>query len=74
MTSDGKPYAPIRLKQIIKENFYLTKHLNNSYSDLIDITPLERKYLLEFLIDDFKKQKEVRDAFMASREENKRMR
>lgn len=74
MTSDGKPYAPIRLKQIIKENFYLTKHLNNSYSDLIDITPLERKYLLEFLIDDFKKQKEVREAFMASREENKRMR
>jgi len=74
LTSDGKPYAPIRLKQIVKENFYLTRHLNNSYSDLIDITPLERKYLLEFLMEDFKKQKEMRDAFMASREENKRIR
>ncbi len=69
MTSDGKPFAPVRLKQIVKENFFLTKHLHTSYSDLLDVTPTERKYLLEFLIEDFNKQKEARKAYESARKD-----
>lgn len=72
MTSDGKPFAPIRLKQIVKESFFLTKHLHTSYNDLLEITPTERKYLLEFLVDDFRKQKEAREAYAAAREDSRR--
>lgn len=71
MTSDGKPFAPIRLKQIIKENYILTKHLHTSYKDLIDMTPTERKYLLEFLIEEFKRQREAREAYEAARNDSK---
>lgn len=72
LTSDGKPYAPLRLKQIVKENFFLTKHLHTSYGDLLEMSPTERKYLLEFLVEDFKKQKEAREAAAAAREDSRR--
>ena len=49
MTSDGKPYAPIRYRQIVSECYYLSKNCNTSYADLMKITPLERKYMLELL-------------------------
>ena len=47
--SNGKPYAPARYKQIVTECYYLSKNLNTSYSDLLKVTPLERKYMLELL-------------------------
>ena len=50
LTSDGKPYAQLRLKQIVKENFFLTKLLHASYGDLLEISPTKSKYLLEFLV------------------------
>ena len=71
-TSDGQLFAPIRLKQLVKERFFISKHLNTSYIDTIDITPLERKYLLEFIVEDYQRQKEAREAFEASREASKR--
>ena len=59
LTSDGKPYGPIRYKEIVRERYWLTKNLNTSYNDLGEITPLERYYLLEFLAEEIKKAKEV---------------
>jgi len=49
LTSDGRPYAPYRYKQIVSECYYLSKNCNTSYTDLLKITPLERKYMLELL-------------------------
>ena len=71
MTSDGKPFAPLRLKQIVKENFFLTRHLHITYSDLMDMTPTERKYLIDFLVEDFQRQKEQREAYEASRRDSR---
>lgn len=62
MTSDGKPYGPTTYKKIVQECFMLTKHLNTSYTDLYKISPLERKYLLEFLSDDLLQQKNLIDS------------
>lgn len=36
------------------------------------MSPTERKYLLEFLVEDFKKQKEAREAAAAAREDSRR--
>lgn len=40
----------------------ISKHTNTSYKDTEDITPAERTYLLQFIIEDLTKQKEILDA------------
>ena len=58
MTTDGRAYGPIRYKEIVKERYLVAKHCNTSYLDVGKITPVERKYLLEFIMDEAKKTKE----------------
>ena len=60
MTSDGKPYAPARYEQIVEERYQISKHTHTSYEDLAHVTPLERKYLLEFIKRDLERENEVR--------------
>ena len=61
MTSDGKAYAPYRYKQIVTECYYISKNCNTSYTDLMKITPLERKYMLELLNKEAQKVAEARE-------------
>jgi len=49
LDSDGKPYGPTRLKEIIKECFIISKNCNTSYSDILQMTPIEKNYLCEFI-------------------------
>lgn len=58
-TNDGKPYGPIRYKEIVKERYLLSKNMNTSYNELGQITPTERKYLMEFLIEEIKESKKA---------------
>lgn len=51
-TEDGRPYAPLRYKEIVREAYILCKNVNISYSDVMKLSPLERSYLLEFLLDE----------------------
>lgn len=60
-TKDGKPYGPIRYKEIVKERYWLTKSLNTSYNEVGEMTPLERQYLLEFLAEEVKRTREVEE-------------
>ena len=54
LTSDGKPYGPYRYKEIVKECYLISKNCNTSYTDLMNITPIEKNYLLEFISEEFK--------------------
>ena len=45
----------------------ISKHTNTSYIDTLDITPAERTYLLQFIVDDLTKQKEILDAIRQQR-------
>ena len=58
-TSDGKPYAPQRFKDITKERYLISKYCNTSYKDLDKVTPLEREYLLEFIHEELQKEQEA---------------
>jgi hypothetical protein len=51
-TSDGQLYAPLRFKQIVEERYLISKYLHTSYTDLGEVTPTERRYLIEFLTRD----------------------
>ena len=68
LTSDGKPYAPRRFKEITKERYLISKYCNTSYKDLDNVTPTEREYLLEFIHDELKKEQ---DAYEEARRNSK---
>lgn len=59
LTKDGKPYGPWRYKEIVKERYLISKNINTSYNEIGKITPVERKYLIEFLAEEIKKSKEL---------------
>ena len=61
MTDEGKPYGPIRYKNIARERYLISKYTNTSYEDTNRITPLERGYILEFITEDLERQKEMYD-------------
>ena len=60
-TSDGKPFAPEQFKAIVKDRYLISKNMNTSYSDVGEITPTERAYLMQLLIEDAEKQAEIID-------------
>lgn len=61
MTSDGEPYAPLRFKAIIQENWFISKNINTSYYDILKITPTEKFRLLEEISNDIERQKALYD-------------
>lgn len=70
-TRDGKPYGPVRYREIVKECYVISKNINTSYTDLMKITPLERKFLVEFLLDESKKAQEMINNAKREREAKK---
>lgn len=72
MTEDGKPYGPSRYKEIARERYLISKHTNTSYDDTSNITPLERGYLLEFLVEDMQRQKDMYDKAQADAESKRK--
>ena len=58
-SEDGEHYGPRRFKEIVKECYSIAKNCNTSYTDLLKITPRERNYLIEFIVEDAKRAKET---------------
>lgn len=59
MTDDGQPYGPFRYKEIVRECYLISKNINTSYNDLMNITPTERNYMLQFLVEEAKQREEI---------------
>lgn len=56
---DGKtPYGPIRYEEIVKERYLISREINTSYNDTGKLTPLERRYILNYIIDEAKAKEE----------------
>ena len=64
MTEDPR-FGPTRYKDIVKERYIISKHMNTSYDGTQNITPVERGYLLEFIMDDLQRQKDIYDKMKA---------
>lgn len=67
-TADGKPFAPIRYKQIVKECYLLSKNINTPYTEILKITPTERLMMLNFLAEEAKQNQEYIEKKKAERE------
>ena len=59
LTSDGKPYAQSRYKDLVRERYLISKSTNTSYLDAGKITPLEKRYILSFIKEEIDKTKEA---------------
>ena len=46
------PYGPSRLKELIRQNYMISKNCNSSYNDVLQMTPTERDYLIGFIIEE----------------------
>ena len=67
LTSDGKPYAPNRFKEITKERYLISKYCNTSYKDLDKVSPTERAYLLEFIYEELQKEQQAYEEAMRNK-------
>ena len=65
-TNDGKE-KPQRYKNIAKERYIISKHTNTSYEDSLSMPPIEREYILEFIMEDLQKQKDMYEEAKAKR-------
>ena len=54
----GKPLGPEKYKEIVKERYFIAKHSHISYDDTGKMTPRERDYIQEFIVDDLKRQQD----------------
>ena len=61
------PYGVFRFKQIIDECFAISKTINTSYTDLMNISIRERDRMIEIIVEDNKKQKEELDKIKAKK-------
>lgn len=41
--SEGKPFGPWMYNEIIREAAYISRNINTTYSDVLDMTPMERR-------------------------------
>jgi len=71
LTSDGKPYGPARYKEIVKERYIISKNCHTSYVEIGKISPLERSYIMQLLIEELEKTKQVRDKLNQKKNTNK---
>lgn len=45
----GNPYGPVRYKQLVRECYEISRIMSTPYTDVLNLTPLERGYLREFI-------------------------
>lgn len=70
-TKDGEDYGPIRYEELVKECYVISKNLHISYSDVLNMTPIERSLLISFMREDMERQKQEIERRKAEREANK---
>ena len=58
LTINGNDYSVERFKQIVQERYIISKRSNTSYTDVGKISPVERQYLLDIIIDEINREKE----------------
>ena len=58
LTSDGKVYAHERVNEIIRQCYLITRFCHTPYSDVMDMSPMERETILNIIRED--KEKELK--------------
>ena len=62
LTVDDPQFRASTMKNIISEKYEISKRINTSYLELDEITPFERKALLNLVLKDLEEQKRIIDS------------
>ena len=69
---DNGVEASKRFKGLTRERYLISKHTNTSYKDTAYITPVERQYIFEFIMEELQKQKEAYEKYKQESENKRR--
>lgn len=58
-TDDGKPYGPILYKSLIQECYMISRFTHITYDEAMNMTPVERNYISEFLREEVNQRKQA---------------
>ena len=70
-SKDGKPYGPQRYKEIVQECWYISDQLHTSYADVLDLSFLERSYLIQLIAEKHEATKQAIETAKAQRQSRK---
>lgn len=59
LTSDGRPFSQFKVDDILRQSYIITRHCNTPYSDVLEMTPMERETLIGIIREELKKQDEA---------------
>ena len=65
------PYGPWKYKRIVEQCYLISHQINTSYTDILKISPREREYMLEFINEEIRKQKESLEKIKQQHQEGK---
>lgn len=69
---NNNPIGQRRFKEIVEDCWFISKSINTSYTDVQQITPLERKYLIDIIKESNRIEKEEWDkTIQESKNKNK---
>lgn len=60
LTKDGKPYGPTKFKELVRECYLVAKNCSIPYSDALRMSFTERRYMLEFLREEYNSIEQAR--------------
>lgn len=66
----GKPIGQKRFKEIMEECWFISRSINTSYNDILQISPLERKYLVDIIKESNRLEKEEWDRTIQESKKN----
>lgn len=64
------PYGPARLKELIKQNYMISKNCSTSYNDVMNLTPVERDYIIGFIVEEAEDAKRMIENSRRAREDS----
>lgn len=67
---NGKPTGQKRFKEIMEECWFISRSINTSYNDILQISPLERKYLVDIIKESNRLEKEEWDRTIQESKKN----
>lgn len=59
LTSCSKEEIEKIFSNTLNECYIISKHINTSFSDVKQMTPTERRFIIKFIIDDMKKEQDL---------------
>jgi hypothetical protein len=71
-SSDGTPYSIKRYTNLIKECWYISDQLHTSYTDVLDMSVMERVTLIDLINEKQKKTQEAVEKIQQEAQQKKR--